>query len=99
MTTNLDLTTWLLRQIDEDEREARRAQSAGDSDWKHSARWSPARVLADLRAKRLIISSIQSVSILEGTAVDMIRSEFDPILRYFAEPYADRPGYRRQWRP
>lgn len=75
----------------------------------HVETWNPARVLAECEAKRQIIEQAA-----EATGLDMQvdsdrrvgrRDEStepyvgDVILRALALPYADRPGYRPEWRP
>lgn len=63
----------------------------------HIARWDPARVLAEVDAKRRIIEDA------EFWMWNDDRGGPDPMsasaLRLLALPYADRPGYREQWRP
>lgn len=65
----------------------------------HIARWDPARVLAEVAAKRRIIEHV-----VRGRAYywDTDNTLFPPglaILGALALPYADRPGYRDEWRP
>lgn len=56
----------------------------------HMARWDPARVLAECEAKRAIIAwNTMMYPMLPTTT----------ILAALALPYADRPGYRDEWRP
>jgi len=53
----------------------------------HIARHDPARVLAEVEAKRLLLT---------------LHKECDPscyIVRVLALPYADLPGYQEAWRP
>ncbi|MFI2650191.1 DUF6221 family protein [Micromonospora fulviviridis] len=61
----------------------------------HIARHDPERVLAEVEAKRRILDEC------EWRIVD-----FDPghgcaqqVLAFLALPFADRPGYRAEWRP
>jgi hypothetical protein len=70
-------------------------------DAEHIARWDPARVLAEVDAKRRIMAHIGMVALSpwqiklpEGYLEDL-----DRILRFLALPYADREGYRDEWRP
>jgi hypothetical protein len=52
----------------------------------HIARHDPARVLADVSAKRQIL--------------DHLAYEWSsPILRYLALPYAGHPSFKEEWRP
>lgn len=119
-----DLVTWLLAQIAEDERVARKAgreinawggswiswvdsiehrsiiESEHMSDLMES--YGPARVLAECKAKRRLISFANDAA---ADADRSIRSEWcaDPalqetLLALLALPYAGRPGYREEWR-
>jgi len=72
----------------------------------HIARHDPARVLAEVEAKRRIIDDV--VPQIDGME-DRIDSEWgagDPteresatLFRLLALPYADHPDYREEWRP
>jgi Family of unknown function (DUF6221) len=63
----------------------------------HIARWDPARVLAEVDAKRRILDRLRDErgfyrdDIASGTA--------EPVIRLLALPLADRPGYLDEWRP
>ncbi|MGW4757738.1 DUF6221 family protein [Streptomyces chartreusis] len=57
---------------------------------RHIAEWDPARVLREIDAKRRILATLRE----EGG--DRM---FADIFQLLALPYADRPGYREQWRP
>lgn len=65
----------------------------------HIARWDPARVLAEIDAKRRIIAHIGMVVISPGR--EALPAEYveqmELFLRALALPYADRPGYRSEW--
>ncbi|MEU1240060.1 DUF6221 family protein [Micromonospora parva] len=74
--------------------------------WEHIARQDPARVLAEVDAKRRILDLFEyeqaDVSLPWGppTTVPGTRpATASPVLRLLALPYADRPGYRDEWRP
>lgn len=56
----------------------------------HVAAWDPERVLREIDAKRRILDTLHE----EGG--DRM---FADIFRLLALPYADRPGYREEWRP
>lgn len=56
----------------------------------HIARWDPARVLAEVAAKRVLLDRWD----LYGYPDDL-----DAGLRILAVPYADRPGYQPEWVP
>lgn len=63
-------------------------------DAKHIARWDPARVLAEVDAKR------QRIDWIEGELADDSTDEtVQWLARLEALPYAGRPGYREEWRP
>ncbi|MGA4726281.1 DUF6221 family protein [Micromonospora taraxaci] len=73
----------------------------------HIARHDPARVLAEVDAKRRILDAhpIEYSKVSEYTdcaaCVDVDSYDAYPCLtvRLLALPYADRPGYRDEWRP
>ena len=99
-----DLVTWLRQQLDDDERVAQEAggghwpDMAGEtrtSDLVHARRHNPFRVLADVDAKRRILDACESYA-EDGTTsgADLART----ILPLLALPYADRPGYRDEWK-
>lgn len=54
----------------------------------HIARHNPARVLAEVEAKRRILA--------DCAAAEVDRSE---VAKLLALPYAAQPGYRNEWRP
>lgn len=60
----------------------------------HIARHDPARVLADVDAKRRILDQCADV-----WAHDRVEAFAEDVLRLLALAYADRPGYRGEWRP
>lgn len=60
----------------------------------HVARHDPARVLAEVEAKRRMIARIRYHAELMGW--DEVHGD---LLRLLASPYTDRPGYREEWRP
>ncbi|MFI2663254.1 DUF6221 family protein [Micromonospora carbonacea] len=115
-TVTDNLITWLPAQLDDDERVARQliASPGGfyieaeteDTDLMaagaHVHRWSPARALAEVEAKRRIIdlhpaAGLRSAPESCGSCVSY-PGPCDT-LRLLALPYADRPGYREEWRP
>ncbi|MGW4603753.1 DUF6221 family protein [Streptomyces sp. NPDC004532] len=66
----------------------------------HIARHDPARVLRETDAKRQIIAEHDVCSRKLGESMDCQSLEFPcTTLRLLAVPYADRPGYRDDWRP
>ena len=72
-----------------------------DSPAMHIAYWDPARVLAEVAAKRAILG-------LCAEAIDIGSDDDGPltsgsnlgtdVLRAFAQPYADHPGFDPSWR-
>jgi hypothetical protein len=70
-------------------------QASGDEGVaRHIAEWDPARVLREIDAKRRALGRINSHAAVMG------RDEVhDDLLRLLALPYADRPGYREEWKP
>ncbi|MFI7607700.1 DUF6221 family protein [Micromonospora sp. NPDC049366] len=107
-----DLIIWLRAQLDEDERIARASLSAfGVADTDQTPVWPdhvtyggavelnaaeayldtfrPHRVLAEVDAKRRIVDNCAWV----------LKGEACLTLRLLALPFADRPGYRDEWRP
>jgi hypothetical protein len=68
----------------------------------HIARHDPARVLAEVDAKRRILADYERYARERRRAMNGWDPEArnpSPIVRYLALPYADRPGYREEWRP
>lgn len=57
----------------------------------HIARHDPARILAECAAKRQIVEYCS----------DQLGDEYEriPVLELLAQPYADHPEYRPEWRP
>lgn len=100
-----DLASWLLEQIAADEDAARAAQGRWPSSYTepfasevravHIARWDPARVLAECEAKRHLVAFVGDLA--EGDPVHGLTAK--EALRLLAVPYADREGYRPEWRP
>jgi hypothetical protein len=70
----------------------------------HVEHWDPARALAECEAKRSIIwarhgaLAIAEVSPLDPRAQGVMAA-FDLALRRMALVYANRSGYREEWRP
>jgi hypothetical protein len=77
-------------------------------------RWNPSRVLAECDAKRRIIiyhdvilvwpsgttgAKYYTGSVRRCASCEDVKVLPCPTLRYLALPYADRPGYRDEWRP
>ncbi|MFE6868325.1 DUF6221 family protein [Kitasatospora sp. NPDC057692] len=74
---------------------------------RHIARHHPARVLAEVDAKRRILARYTSAVADSAEDADGYYDEnrFEdarqlyPVLRLLALPYADHPGYRPEWAP
>lgn len=107
-----DLITWLRAQLDEDQWHAEEAQRSSGAHirlaiGKHGGPLficaDPARMHAEVEAKRRILAEHR----IEDTGADVMPracrrcGSFGNCLtvRLLALPYADRPGYREEWRP
>jgi hypothetical protein len=79
---------------------------------RHAVRFDPARVLADVAAKRAILDLAESAALrrdadvtgdpvarLEKALAKVTAPELDRVVRLLAQPYADQSGYREEWRP
>jgi hypothetical protein len=114
-----DLITWLRQQLDDDERVARQVMAepggfyleAETDDTNvmtigaHVYRWDPARVLAEVEAKRRILDAYEMaagvVDLQDGQpdAEDVSALEaLADVVRALAQPYARREGWREGWR-
>lgn len=63
----------------------------------HIAEWDPARVLADVDAKRRILE--RAVAEIESQDPPRASAIFaSGVLLLLALPYADHPDYRQEWR-
>ena len=65
----------------------------------HVARHDPARVLRDIEAKREVVRLAERAHDYHETFMNGFAAALEGTLRLFALAYADRPGYRRDWRP
>jgi len=71
----------------------------------HIARWDPARVLAEVDAKRSILNEWQRWYTAEDMDYDRRRTEYERaealsvVVKLLALPYAGREGWREEWRP
>lgn len=84
-----DIAEWLLARIADD-----RAAAL-------AVRWDPARVLAECEAKKAIIKKAAGWIAADAGMPHQtaLRLAGQDILELLALPYADRPGYRKEWRP
>lgn len=66
----------------------------------HIAEWDPARVLRETAAKRAIIEHVAyELEDRGGGSPWWYADKLLPILKQLGTSYADRPGYRDDWRP
>jgi hypothetical protein len=103
--TEPSLVEWFRAQLDEDARVARAASDPncyfdllGGSNAEEAflREFDPARVLREVEAKRALIGK------LDGDPFDALGAEGAYellVLQHLALPYADRHGYREEWRP
>jgi hypothetical protein len=63
------------------------------SDAEHIARWNPARVLAEVAAKRAILTEIERIL---PVCIDPM-TPAGMVALAMAQPYADRPGFDPAW--
>lgn len=86
----------------------------GPEDADHIARWDPARVLAECEVKRRLVkmhaddqehycpsedAGSEYYNYMNGWAEEKDNLQICPTLKLLALPYADRPGYREEWKP
>lgn len=85
-----DLTTFLLAQIAEDEtfwrREVDDLVMGGIAE----------RVLAECEAKRRIVKLAEASYEVNALGLSLDKS---PLVRALAQPHADHPDYREEWKP
>lgn len=62
----------------------------------HIARWDPARVLAEVEAKRRTVVRCQEAQLAPSP---MLVHFANQTLWELALPYADHPDYRQEWKP
>jgi hypothetical protein len=62
----------------------------------HVAVWAPARVLREIDAKRRTLVRCEEARL---AANPMLVHFAKQTIWEMAQPYADRPGYREEWRP
>jgi hypothetical protein len=65
----------------------------------HIARHDPARVLREIAAKRDLLRFAEGIRDHHETFTSGVAARLEETLRLFALAYADRPGYREEWRP
>jgi uncharacterized protein DUF6221 len=62
----------------------------------HVARHDPARVLREIDAKRRMLDECERAVDYDSRGMLSMAEDF---LRLLAIPFADRPGFREEWRP
>ncbi|MCP2265518.1 DUF6221 family protein [Promicromonospora thailandica] len=122
----MTITEFLRARLDEDEVIARMADSAASipgagngaptsaaflaQQQRHIVRWSPARVLVDVAAKRQIVAAYDKFGKIWDQAAgsghddqaEVSRNLFSGLMiavRLLAGVYSDHPDYQRDWRP
>lgn len=76
----------------------------GTWDAQHIARWDPARVLAEVAAKRRILEQYEAELAVQshgmgGLLTKHLVPRLYDVVRLLALPYRDQPGYRPEWTP
>jgi hypothetical protein len=69
------------------------------ADARHIARHDPARVLAEVAAKRDVIRLAERAHDYHATFLSGFAAAMEDALRKFALAYADHPDYRPEWAP
>lgn len=65
----------------------------------HIARWDPARILAECEAKRRLVEHVQDQwDQPYGEPEPFLPIEWTDVLKLLAQPYADHPDFRPEWR-
>ncbi|MCX5598422.1 DUF6221 family protein [Streptomyces phaeochromogenes] len=65
----------------------------------HTARHDPARVLREIEAKRDLVRFATGIHDHHETFTTGVAARLEKTLRLYALAYADRPGYREEWKP
>lgn len=100
-----DLVPWLLKQLAMDEQTAQAMPHAIEH---LESRWSPTRLVARCEAARKVVTLYSnarqavhrgSVSPRNEVQDEAAEDVLGAAVRALAEPYADKPGYREEWRP
>jgi len=63
------------------------------------ARHHPDRALADIAAKRAVIDRYEELARYDSSESLEVTAELGWVVRHLASAYADRPGYRMEWKP
>jgi hypothetical protein len=79
-------------------------QLLSEADTRHIARWDPARVLAEVEAKRGILDEYRLWADDDSRDYDQSRTAVDrsaaleEVVKLLAQPYADHADFRSEWR-
>lgn len=88
---------------DDDERSVGRSiyEAEADANGAHIARHDPARVLADIAAKRAILEELvrEEAANFGDQFLDGLCSGLERSARLLAQPYAEHPDYDESWKP
>lgn len=94
-----ELVDWLRAQLDEDERAIEASRMGDDPEW-----WMPTwltadRLLVEVEAKRRILDEHDEAFAQPWVVMGEAQAVMARVVRVLALPYADRAGYRAEWRP
>lgn len=89
----MTLVDFLRGRLDEDE------ANAYDCECVVGGGWSEARTLAEVKAKRAIVDEFQMWSDAPNPDAAVVWNALKPVVRALAQPYADHPDFRPEWRP
>ncbi len=65
----------------------------------HIARHDPARVLAEVEARREVVRLAERAHDYHETFMNGFAAAMEGALRLFAQAHANHPDYREEWRP
>lgn len=107
------LVRWLTAQLDVDRAEAEKLADGDDYGldasamrWEETGEWngypylriSKARVLREIEAQREVLRQHQRLIDISSDDPSGLTA-MEAVIRSLAAVYADRPGYRKDWRP
>lgn len=73
--------------------------AANDVHYPHVARHGPARVLAEVEAKRELLRVAEAAADFAPTFTTGVAAKLEDVLRRFAWAYREHPDYRPKWAP
>jgi hypothetical protein len=99
-----DIAAWLTAIWDEQEKDVAVAVLAAESapPPAHDHRLTPRENLTRIAADRQILDFVRRANANAGDPPGMDRADANAlwyVIRLLALPYADRPGYREEWKP